>query len=400
MNDADRKPSLRDWRPVHSADVRYDEGRGLILNDGMGFDWHLLRVEAPEYCGGITLRLTAMPLPGGDAELYVNHWGGIDVCRVGRDGRIIDRGITSSITARLSPDGSIDLELTYLNDHPTVSVGTFRGGGRYLGGNMDQFAFSRMEIRPASFEEIAPESVVTLVDVGALGGLQGVWRSHRNHVRPVLFDPSPAAAANLRDSEAHETRNCPKALVIEAALSDKEEERTLHMTRHAGCSSLLLPNRDVLARYAVAPIFEVVGTETVTCTRYDTLWKRGEAPRPDVVKIDTQGTELDVLKGFGELLHGCLGIELEAHFYPIYEGQALIGDIVTFLDGFGFSLRALRQQDNFDGDAVEFNAFFTRRTSTLASDDRIARGKLDLIDRVWGLAVSTSGHALATAAYA
>jgi hypothetical protein len=88
---------------------------------------------------------------------------------------------------------------------------------------------------------------------------------------------------------------------------------------------------------------------------------KGAVPVPDAIKIDVQGFEYEVLLGFGHLLADCLGIELETHFYPIYKGQKLIGDIVSLLDDFDFVLRALKHVPNFDGDAIEFDAFFTKR---------------------------------------
>ena len=64
-----------------------------------------------------------------------------------------------------------------------------------------------------------------------------------------------------------------------------------------------------------------------------------KSPAPDAIKIDVQGFEFQVLQGFGSLLQHCLGIELEAHFYPIYRGQKLLHDIVSMLSDYGLVLR-------------------------------------------------------------
>lgn len=101
-----------------------------------------------------------------------------------------------------------------------------------------------------------------------------------------------------------------------------------------------------------------------------------------------QGGEYQVLEGFGDLLHSVLAVELETHLYPIYKNQKLLGDLVSFLDQFNLSLRTLREQPNFDGEAVEFNAYFTRRRSGL-SEAQLK--KLGVVENIWHLRVSNTG---------
>jgi hypothetical protein len=62
-----------------------------------------------------------------------------------------------------------------------------------------------------------------------------------------------------------------------------------------------------------------------------------------VIKLDTQGTELDILHGAGRLLSQVLAIEIEVEFVHIYKGQPLFTDVDLFMRNQGFSLRALRR---------------------------------------------------------
>ena len=162
--------------------------------------------------------------------------------------------------------------------------------------------------------------------------------------------------------------------------------RTLHVTEHPGCTSLRRPNEEFLAGYSIAPAFAVRRTDEVDCVRYDALHAQGRVPAPDAIKIDVQGFEYEVLLGFGALLQGCLGVELESHFYPLYHGQRLLHDVVRLLDGFGLRLRRLEPVPHFDGDLVEADAFFTRSRDSLDPHDAVARRKLALLERVWELA--------------
>ena len=150
---------------------------------------------------------------------------------------------------------------------------------------------------------------------------------------------------------------------METGLSNIEGVADLHITRFWGCTSLRRPDPAVLSRYRIAPLFDVVDTATVSCTRYDSLYQAALVPQPDAIKIDVQGFEYEVLLGFGGLLQNCLGIELETHVYPIYQGQKLFGDLVDFLRDFGFVLRQTTPVPSFDGDVVELDAWFTKDIS-------------------------------------
>ena len=53
--------------------------------------------------------------------------------------------------------------------------------------------------------------------------------------------------------------------------------------------------------------------------------------RVDFIKLDTQGSELDILHGAGSLLDNCSGLQLEVMFSPLYEGQPLFADVDAYL---------------------------------------------------------------------
>ena len=50
-------------------------------------------------------------------------------------------------------------------------------------------------LMPAQTPTHAP---LTLVDIGAAGGIQLKWLRHGKRIRPVLFEANPAEAARLR----------------------------------------------------------------------------------------------------------------------------------------------------------------------------------------------------------
>ncbi|MEH3147238.1 MAG: FkbM family methyltransferase [Methylobacterium frigidaeris] len=213
------------------------------------------------------------------------------------------------------------------------------------------------------FPKLSPEVSLDLdgvsfavVVAGNWAAVDAFWRPHLSEIQPVVFEPLPALAESLRENLAQARSDC---LVFEGVLNSQIGSQTLHLARSNGCSSLAKPSADLRERYSVGSAFEVVRTEDVTCLRYDDLVARRAAPRPDVIEIGLQGTELDVLESFGEVLRSCLGIRMKVYFCPIYDGQEMADSVARKLSGFGFALRKLAPVPNFDGDVVEADAWFT-----------------------------------------
>jgi FkbM family methyltransferase len=222
---------------------------------------------------------------------------------------------------------------------------------------------------------------LVLVDVGASGGLQRKWERYHRSLVPVLFEPNPAEAASLRAQLGF----YPTAYVIDQGLSDRAGPHTLNVAHYFGCTSLLEANMTFLKDYAIAGLYERERTVEVSCTRYDALVEAGKAPKPDVIKIDIEGFESRALAGFGDLLADVLGIETEAWFYPAYQGQALLHDLVDQLDAFGLRLRRLEQIPGFEGDLVSVNAFFSLDRGRTERLPPARRAKFNLMAKVWGL---------------
>ena len=84
---------------------------------------------------------------------------------------------------------------------------------------------------------------------------------------------------------------------------------------------------------------------TVPMRRLDTMAEKEGLPRPDVVKIDVQGGELNVLKGAGSLLDAVQLIQAEVWFLRRYgEGTPLFHEIAEYLNAKGFLLIAFGDQ--------------------------------------------------------
>ena len=110
---------LDQFDPVHSAELsRVFFGGGAIFNEGVGFDWHLIRARNSAFRTNLKIRIVAEALSGCDAEIYVNHWGGVDVFRVLPNGIVVDQGIAH----RLLLDALMMAYLRLWPNLPTITT--------------------------------------------------------------------------------------------------------------------------------------------------------------------------------------------------------------------------------------------------------------------------------------
>jgi FkbM family methyltransferase len=204
-------------------------------------------------------------------------------------------------------------------------------------------------------------------DVGALGGVKDKIRelNEAGYLQIIGFEPDAAECERLNAANQGRARFYPYCL------AEKDGKRILYKTRFGACSSLLKPNKSLLAEFEhYRPLFEVEAEIPMRCARYDTLQVTEKVPPVDFLKCDTQGFEYEVLCGFGQSLENVIGIELETHSKPLYDGQKLFGDLVNYLTERGFILRDLRPFAPYEYDLFEFDAFFSRDPHTILVEKR------------------------------
>jgi FkbM family methyltransferase len=177
---------------------------------------------------------------------------------------------------------------------------------------------------------------IHIIDVGARGGIDPRWKPYYGMLEVLAFEPDPREFALLN------ARRHPYSIwFLPAALGARDgQQATLFIWRQPGSSSLLQPNMELCGMYPYGNAMEVVGEYPVTLKRMDTVCRDFQ---PDVLKVDTQGTELDVLRGAGQLLEYALAVDVEVGFVQQYLGQPLFSDVDLFMRQKGFILRGLRR---------------------------------------------------------
>lgn len=177
---------------------------------------------------------------------------------------------------------------------------------------------------------------VTLVDVGALGGVKAPWSDVRPLLRVIGFEPQDGVTQTVRK----ENGDIQGGVTIGA----KEGVGILYITQKPDNSSLAVPNHAFTNCLGVGDRFIVTHEESVNVMPLDTWLKQENIPTVDFLKIDTQGTEGDVLEGARETLASVLGLDIEINFAKRYKGQSYFSDIDAMLRTEGFVLFDLQRR--------------------------------------------------------
>jgi len=187
--------------------------------------------------------------------------------------------------------------------------------------------------------------ITTVIDIGANAGqYASLLRRGGYSGRIQSYEPLPDAFAQL--NRLAESDSCWEA--INKAVGAQNEPLTMHVAANS-VSSSILPIADVHRQ--AAPSSATVGEISVECTRLDAILSplSGEVV---MVKADTQGLELPILRSAGELLGNVCLIELEMSMVELYSGQALFREVDEFLLRRRFELKSV-EEGFFDSDSGE-----------------------------------------------
>jgi FkbM family methyltransferase len=173
-----------------------------------------------------------------------------------------------------------------------------------------------------------------VVNVGARWGDAGAWWRIEPVASSIGFDPDPLECDRLNELCASPRRE----RYIPLALGAEQKDTPLYITLEPACSSVYPPLEALSERFPELEVIQVAKEETVRLVPLDNWWESEERPSVSFLKIDTQGSEFDILQGAKSVLANCLGCEIEVEFSPIYKGQPLFSDVDTFLRAQGFVL--------------------------------------------------------------
>jgi FkbM family methyltransferase len=220
-----------------------------------------------------------------------------------------------------------------LEDHVwRVEQGEGAGLKLRLPQNRDYVAgTSELPVQRTIASQLQPGNV--FYDVGANVGFFSLLAARRVGTggRVYAFEPVPSNAESVRRNAL--LNDLHNVQVVEVAAGREAASAEFLMTRWDGGGSLsadaVRPSH-VLSRIQVrvAPLDELIDSQNM--------------PLPDVVKIDVEGTEMDVLAGMSRTIRRCMPTLL----YEVDDGdkaqfERRWRELDEFVTGFGYTVRRL-----------------------------------------------------------
>jgi len=190
----------------------------------------------------------------------------------------------------------------------------------------------------SAIRDLLHDEPVGFVDIGARGDIHPLVEAIAPAVAVLGFEPDAIEVARLKEAAGIRPRFA-SVEIEDVALSNKEGAATLHHLTVPTNSSLLPPNSIFVERYGMEKWHEIGRSEVTTTTLDKALTRKHSAiPWGEMIKIDTQGTEFEILEGAARTLRERTSfLCLEVSFCALYRGQKLFSDIERLLRDLDFS---------------------------------------------------------------
>lgn len=142
-------------------------------------------------------------------------------------------------------------------------------------------------------------------------------------------------------------------------LSDQDNRQIIYNKTKSNCqtgNSILIENTKYFAK-------ENLIEEKRTTITLASLIEREKLPIPQFLKIDTQGSELAILKGLGNYLDKIEIIQLELSLHQYNKGAPLISDITVWLSNQSWVMFDIVELHYIEGILAQIDGLFCKKES-------------------------------------
>jgi len=174
---------------------------------------------------------------------------------------------------------------------------------------------------------LANKKLIAL-DVGAQGGFFNAnmfSKKYNSFFEPIVVEPLEKEAKKLIDQSYK--------VISKGFWSSKCKKKLYILGNRTGSSSMFKPSKDGYDLYNFKKkdfsMFDVSKEVEIECTTVDNSLKDLNIKKLDFLKVDTQGAELEILKGLGDYYP--LMLKIEAQVVPLYENVPNWSELVNYL---------------------------------------------------------------------
>ena len=196
----------------------------------------------------------------------------------------------------------------------------------------------------------------TVLDIGAYNG---IWATELKKTFPaaqILMLEGQNAKKQILENVCREN----KGIDYQIALLGASEKRVI-FNIYDSASSILEENNKTGA---------LVEERTLSCL--DKLLADTDFSKPDLIKLDTQGYELEILKGGEKTLKNAQAVLMEVSMIDIYKECPLVADVIVFMADRDFALYDIcsLMRRPLDSALFQSDFLFVKRSSTLRTNKR------------------------------
>ena len=176
-------------------------------------------------------------------------------------------------------------------------------------------------------ENLLERKKIIALDVGAQGGFNSdnfFPKKYNIFFEDILIEPIKEEAEKLSE----------KKFIINKGLWSKEEKKKLFiLDNRLGSSSMYEPDESFFSLHNIKDKdfkdYKVTRTVEIECDTLSNQLAKLSISNLDYLKIDTQGAELEILKGIGD--YRPLLLKIEAHFFSMYKNVPDWHNLISYL---------------------------------------------------------------------
>lgn len=211
-----------------------------------------------------------------------------------------------------------------------------------------------------------------MIDIGSgLGNRAAQWLKNNKDVHVFCFDP-------LEECYVHATQlaNREKRMhVFKTAVSSRVGDFPFYCTNDlSSCSLLPLGTASAIKTWKYPPgkiHFKTTDVRQVQTTRMDKFLIDRRITRVMFVRVETQGTALDVVRSFGDQIGNVMEFAIKVHVtdFDLYQNQTHKTDLVEYMNECGFSIYDLKPQSQNQEEVIWFvNRSFVKKSAFTHND--------------------------------
>jgi FkbM family methyltransferase len=189
-----------------------------------------------------------------------------------------------------------------------------------------------------SIQDFLAKSPINVVDIGARDAYLGEIENLKQFINYYGFD---ADESECERANVNPPLGFNKFRMIPYYIGNDNPKMPFYLYKSLGDSSKYLPNQRFIEKFNNG--FGVQRIIDIKSKNLKKIIEDEKIEAIDFLKIDTQGSELEILKSAKNTLNKVLLVEAEVEFTEMYDGQPLIGEFVNYMSQQGFEILYLNR---------------------------------------------------------